>query len=584
MLDGTMLGDQQFVTLLLYLDDICIFAPTIDKMLDHIELVFDRLKQFNLKIKPKKCQFFYTSVLFLGHILLAKGISVNPEKVEKVRTWPVPRNIKEVQSFLGLASYYRWFINKFAEKAQCLHELVGPTSNKHKKARAKKEAATVNQTEQRIFEWTMKHQEVFDALKEALSTAPVLGYPDFSREFILEVDASLNGLGTVLSQQGKDGQIRVIAYASYSLRPSERSICNYSSAKLELLVLKWAVTEKFRDYLLGSQFQVYTDNNPLTYVMESKLGASQIRWLSELALFDFVIKYRTGQSNRATDALSRHPFNPSCDDSFTESEADSDECEVISYSSVCEAVDLCLNSTKIPEDLKQQVQDISCAIMEEDVNENEIVSGINAVSTFEHITPEQMSEEQQKDPTLELVYQLVTAGEKPKTSAIAKIKSKAVRKYLLQFDILTLKKGVLHQLYIHNDVEFHQMVLPIKFQTQILRLLHDGQGHQGIERTIALCQERFYWNTMFQDVTKYVKECPHCQIAKGDYTEPNTIPGVIIASNPMDLVCIDFTKVDPSKDGKENILLLTDTFTKFSQAFVTPNQKAITIAKILVDK
>ena len=96
-----------------------------------------------------------------------------------------------------------------------------------------------------------------------------------------------------------------------------------------------------------------------------------------------------------------------------------------------------------------------------------------------------MSEEQQKDPTLKLVYQLVTAGEKPKTSAIAKIKPKAVQKYLLQFDRLTLKKGVLHQLYIHNDVEFHQMVLPIKYQAQVLRLLHDGQGHQGIEQTIA---------------------------------------------------------------------------------------------------
>ena len=128
------------------------------------------------------------------------------------------------------------------------------------------------------------------------------------------------------------------------------------------------------------------------------------------------------------------------------------------------------------------------------------------------------------------------------------------------------------------------MVLPIKYQAQVLRLLHDGQGHQGIERTIALCWEWFYWNTMFQDVTKYVKECPQCQIVKGDYTKPNTIPGVIIASNPMDLMCIDFTKVEPSKDSKENILVLTDAFTKFSQAFVTPNQKAITVAKILMDK
>ena len=253
-------------------------------------------------------------------------------------------------------------------------------------------------------------------------------------------------------------------------------------------MLKWAVTEKFRDYLLGSQFQVYMDNNPLTYVMESKLGASQIQWLHQLALFDFVIKYQTGQSNRATDALICHPFNPTCDDSFSESKANSDECEVISYSSVCEAVDLCLNSTKIPKDLKQGVQDISCAIKEEeDMNEDKIVSSLNAASTFEHVTPKQMSEEQQKDPTLELVYQLLTAGEKPKTSAIAKIKSKAVRKYLLHFDRLTLKKGVVHRIYIHNNVEFHQMVLPIKYQAQVLCLLHDGQGHQGIERTIALC-------------------------------------------------------------------------------------------------
>ena len=99
-------------------------------------------------------------------------------------------------------------------------------------------------------------------------------------------------------------------------------------------------------------------------------------------------------------------------------------------------------------------------------------------------------------------------GEKLKTSAIAKVKSKAVRKYLLQFDWLTLKKGVLHCLYINNDVEYHQLILPVKYLVQVLSLLHDGQGHQGLECTLALCWERFYWNTMFQDVTNYVKNCP----------------------------------------------------------------------------
>ena len=121
----------------------------------------------------------------------------------------------------------------------------------------------------------IEHQETFDALEEAHSTAPVLGYPNFTREVILETDALLNGPGAILTQQDKDGNICVIAYASQSLCPSERSMHNYSSAKLELLALKWVVTEKFHDYLLGSSFQVYMDNNPHTYVQESKLGASQ---------------------------------------------------------------------------------------------------------------------------------------------------------------------------------------------------------------------------------------------------------------------------------------------------------------------
>ena len=196
----------------------------------------------------------------------------------------------------------------------------------------------------------------------------------------------------------------------------------------------------------------------------------------------------------------------------------------------------------------------------------------------------EMKEEQQKDLILKLVYKQVTAGEKLKTSAIDKVKFKAVRKYCLQLNQLTLKKGLLHCLYINNDVEYHKLILPVKYQAQVLCLLHDGQGHQGLECTIDLCWERFYWNTMFQDVTNYVKNCPHCQTVKGDYVDPKTKLGSIIAHGPMDLLCIDFTKVDPTKNSQENILVLTDAFTKFSQPFVTPNQKVLTIAKILVDK
>ena len=132
----------------------------------------------------------------------------------------------------------------------------------------------------------------------------MLAYLDFSKPFIVETDASFQGLGAVLSQEHG-----VIAYASRGLRPAERNDANYSSMKLELLVLKWAVTDKFHPYLLGSQFTVYTDNNPLSYIQTSKLGATELRWVAQLAQFDFSIKYRSGRTNASADALSRKTWH-----------------------------------------------------------------------------------------------------------------------------------------------------------------------------------------------------------------------------------------------------------------------------------
>ena len=120
-----------------------------------------------------------------------------------------------------------------------------------------------------LFEWTELHQESFKKLKLALTSAPVLAYLNYSKPFLLETDASLKGLGAVLSQEDDNSKMRVISYASRTLKPYEKSMRNYSSAKLELLALKWSVCEKFRDYLIGSKFTVLTDNNPLTYMHTS---------------------------------------------------------------------------------------------------------------------------------------------------------------------------------------------------------------------------------------------------------------------------------------------------------------------------
>ena len=151
------IGDQQYVTLLFYLDDICIFAETAKQMLDCIELVFACLKEFHLKIKPKKSYFFQTSINFLVHILSAKGVSPNPEKVAKVKDWPVPKTPKEVDSFIGLASYYRRFIPNFAKWADLLHSLIVPASFKQKIRKGEMKKSDLSE-----FQWTPACQEGFD--------------------------------------------------------------------------------------------------------------------------------------------------------------------------------------------------------------------------------------------------------------------------------------------------------------------------------------------------------------------------------------------------------------------------------------
>ena len=158
-------------------------------MLDCIELVYSQLKEFNLKIKPKKSYFFQTSVTFLGHVLSANGVLPNLEKVAKVKDWPTPKTPKEIHSFIGLASYYCRFIPNFAKWAGPLHALIVPASFKQ-------------------FQWTPACQEGFDQLKKALTEAPIMAYPDYSKPFILETDASLKGLGAMLSQKGDDNEVR----------------------------------------------------------------------------------------------------------------------------------------------------------------------------------------------------------------------------------------------------------------------------------------------------------------------------------------------------------------------------------------
>ncbi|KAJ8006767.1 hypothetical protein DPEC_G00110630 [Dallia pectoralis] len=291
-----ILGDERFQSLLLYLDHVVVFSSSFKQYLICLQLVLSGFRKYGLKVKWSKSSFFQQQVSYLGHVISAEGVATDPEKIRAVAEWRRPGNTKELQSFLGFASYYRGFVKNFAQLAAPLHALSAlfPIKPSLKKGLSIPFAQG----------WNPNCESAFETLKKKLISAPVLGYADFSKPFIVEIDASHQGLVAVLSQDCGEGR-RPVAYASRGLRSSERNMENYSAMKLKLLALKWAVTDKYREYLIGNKFTVFTDNNPLSHLKTEKLGAIEQRWVSELARFDFDVVYRPGRENGNADALSR---------------------------------------------------------------------------------------------------------------------------------------------------------------------------------------------------------------------------------------------------------------------------------------
>lgn len=543
-------SEENFEILLLYLDDILVFSKSIEEHFARLDIVFSKLKQHGLKMKPSKCWFFQKSVKYLGHIVSSEGISTDPDKTAAVKSWAKPTTEKELRSFLGMAGYYRRFVKDFSKIARPLHELTSGGKKSTKKKKVKRISIPES--------WTKECDDAFETLKQKLTSSPVLGYPDFKREFIVETDASMDGLGAVLSQQQENGKV-VIAYASRTLRPQERNMNNYSSMKLELLALKWAVTEKFRDYLLGSRFIVYTDNNPLSYLQTAKLGATEMRWASQLAQFNFEVKFRSGKSNRNADALSRKPIpkvrTVTC------------HSETAVQSIVCSSPLM---------DLSKEI-----SVTPTSVNAIHAESRIDATSTLPGYETAEIASLQQNDSLISRVIYWLRSSTKPTTVQL-KQENKDVRKLLKQRDKLKFEEDILYRTIEMETGLITQLVLPTILKDHVLESLHNHAGHQGCERTLSLIQKRCYWPTMVKDVELYCKSCERCMVAKAPIPSIRTPITSLLAYQPQDILAIDFTIMEPSSDGRENVLVMTDIFSKFTQAVPTKDQKALTVAKVLI--
>ena len=516
--------------------------------MEQLQAVFERLQENNLKLKPSKCKLIRSKVSYLGHVVSQKGIHTDPSKIEAIKDWPVLKTTKDVRRFLGFSGYYRQFIKGFAAIARPLNDLlVGHVTNpKSRKKKASK---------QMPFEWTEKHQSSFDTIIDRLSNPPVLAYADYSLPFKVHTDASFDGLGAVLYQT-QNGKQRAIAYASWSLKPSEK---NYPAHKLEFLALKWAICEKFHDYFYGSLFEVITDNNPLTYVLTTaKLDATGQRWIASLSGYNFSIKYISGKKNADADGLSRRKASQEERVGFPETlKAISHSLSVTDYCPLVESV---------------AVSDIHSSTQVDDIPEQ-------LLQTY-GLTSRDWRKAQLKDPCIGYILHQVETG----SNAPAKrdLDQTVDVRYLKELDKLYTDQGVLHRKVSLNGQEFQQVVLPPVFHDEVFQALHNDLGHQGRDRTTSLFKQRFFWPGMDKFIREKVKTCGRCIRRKTGGGRSATLVN-ITSSSPMEIVCVNYLSLERSKGGVENILVITDHFSRYAKAIPTRNQTAKTTARVLFD-
>ena len=539
-----VLSGLQWKICLLYLDDIIVFSKTFEEHVEQLSQVLTRIGNAGLKIAPKKLHFFQSHVTFLGHVVSKEGVATDLSKTQCIADWPQPRNVKEVRQFLGLCSYYRRYVNQFAQIAKPLHKLT---------------------EKDRTFVWTPDCQNAFDELKRLLTSSPILAYPMIGTDYIRDSDASYEALGSVLSQI-QDGQERVISYYSRSFTKHER---NYCITRKELLSIVDSV-KHFHHYLYGSKYLVRTDHGALTWLLRFKNPEGQLaRWFEVLSQYDITIKFRAGRLNSNADALSRIP------------------CDNCAYCLKQENQDAQRNDVK-----NHQHEPIRKMVLRSEVqteNNDNVEDSPLSSAWLTAKTPGSLRAEQLNDPSIKLVLDWKEKSPSRPNWEDVSHPGPNSKYYWSQWERLKTINGVLYREW--HDVKDGflrlQLVLPEIWRDEVMTLLHDNicAGHLGIHRTIARVRSRFYWVGYKQDIINKCNTCHVCQARKMPTKTSRAPLKPYIVGIPMERVQMDLIGPLPeSFSGNKYVLSLTCCFTKWTESFPLKSITAKTIASTLVDQ